>query len=230
MANLPPIITIDGPSGTGKGTVCGFLTEQLGWHLLDSGALYRVTAHAAQEKSVPFDDAAALASVAYDLNLRFEYSKETASVLVFLDDEDVSSSIRTETCGAAASQVAAIPQVRAALFERQKAFRQTPGLIADGRDMGTVVFPDAELKIFMTASAEERAKRRYKQLLDKGHSANLRQLSAEIAERDARDKERTVSPLKPADDAVLIDTTELPIQEVTSQIMQLVQERLSAYL
>ncbi len=217
-----PIITIDGPSGTGKGTVCSFLANWLGWHFLDSGAIYRVLALAAMKRNVVNDDIQKLSQLAVDLDVEFQVQGAGQLSHVVLDDEDVTDDIRTEDCGNAASIVAAIPEVRQELLARQKAFHQPPGLVADGRDMGTVVFPDAELKLFLTASAEERAKRRLKQLKDKGISANLRDLSDDIAERDARDSKRSVSPLKPAEDAIVIDTSDLGIENVVGNIRELV--------
>lgn len=220
-----PVIAIDGPSGTGKGTICSYLATKLKWHLLDSGALYRVVALAASQQAVALDDEPVLASLAASLDLKFENTNTGGAIGVILDANDVSQAIRTETCGNAASLVAALPAVREALLHRQREFRQAPGLIADGRDMGTIVFPDAELKVFLTASAGERALRRYKQLIEKGINVNLRDLSADIAERDRRDKERAVSPLKPAGDAVTIDTTGSDVIAVNSQILTLVQNR-----
>lgn len=206
------IITIDGPSGSGKGTIAARLASALGWRLLDSGALYRLVGLAAQRRGVDFADAAALAEVAAALDIRFEGQK------IYLSDDDVTDLIRTETAGMAASRVAVVPQVRAALFDWQRSYARPPGLVADGRDMGTVVFPGAALKIFLTASPEERARRRYKQLMEKGFPANLAALVDEIRERDERDAQRTVAPLKPADDAVVIDSTALTIDEVISEV------------
>ena len=223
--NKVPVIAVDGPSGTGKGTICSFLATKLSWHLLDSGALYRVVALSANQQSIALDDEAALASLSEMLDLAFESGKGDEGIRVILDGTEVSDEIRTEICGNAASLVAALPAVRNALLHRQRQFRQAPGLIADGRDMGTIVFPDAELKVFLTASAEERAKRRYKQLKGKGINVNLRGLSADIAERDKRDKERVVSPLKAAEDAIVIDTTGIDVALVNSQISALVRDR-----
>ncbi len=220
-----PVITVDGPSGTGKGTVCSVLATKLQWHLLDSGALYRVVAYTAERRGVALDDESALAAIAVSLDLKFENRGPGEDNKTILEASDVSQPIRSEKCGNAASRVAALPTVREALLQRQRQFRQMPGLIADGRDMGTHVFSDAELKIFLTASAEERAKRRYKQLKEKGINVNLRDLSADIAERDRRDKERIVSPLKPAEDAIVIDTTMCDVNAVNRQIFSLVQNR-----
>jgi len=220
-----PVIAIDGPSGTGKGTICSYLATKLRWHLLDSGALYRVVAYAAQRHGVALDDEAALQVIATSLDLRFEIRDNDGASEVIFEARDVSQAIRSETCGNAASQVASLPAVREALLHRQRQFRQMPGLVADGRDMGTHVFTDAELKIFLTASAGERALRRYKQLKEKGINVNLRGLSADIAERDRRDKERVVSPLEPAEDAIVIDTTECDVDAVNRQILTLVQNR-----
>lgn len=218
-----PIITVDGPSGTGKGTVCSYLTDWLQWHFLDSGALYRVLALAAEKRHIKSDDEIALGELAENLNVEFKVLGAGALVDVFLDGEKVTDEIRTETCGNAASVIAPIVRVREALLSRQRAFHLAPGLVADGRDMGTVVFPNATLKLFLTASAEERAKRRYKQLKEKGISANLRDLSAAIAERDERDRSRTASPLIPAEEAIVIDTSELDIDAVVAKITELVR-------
>ena len=220
MRNVP-VITVDGPSGTGKGTLSSYLSHWLGWHFLDSGALYRVLALAAQRNSVNLDDKEGLVKLAEQLDVSFPRTPgNTESVI--LQGEDVSQEIRTETCGNAASCLAALPEVRQALLARQQAFRKLPGLVADGRDMGTVVFPDAGVKIYLTASADERAQRRYKQLKEKGFDVNLAQLSVEITERDARDSQRTVSPLRPADDATIIDTTNLSIEDVIHRVSILV--------
>ncbi|MEQ8289132.1 MAG: (d)CMP kinase [Gammaproteobacteria bacterium] len=223
MNNIP-VITVDGPSGTGKGTVCSFLADWLGWHFLDSGALYRLLALAAQKRDLPTTDIAGLAQLAENLDIEFEVQGAGKLVKVVLDGEDATDAIRTEDCGHAASVVAAIPEVRRALLSRQHGFHQAPGLVADGRDMGTVVFPAADLKIFLTASAEERAKRRHKQLKEKGISATLRHLSADISARDERDSQRAVSPLKPAEDAVVIDTSEMDIETVVGSIRELVKK------
>ncbi len=220
-----PVITVDGPSGTGKGTVCCYLSNWLRWHFLDSGALYRVLALAAERHAVDPDDDNGIARLAGKLDVKFNNQGVGQEVTVILDGEDVSQLIRTEFCARAASNLAAYPEVRKALLARQQAFRKMPGLIADGRDMGTVVFTDAGLKIFLTASKEERARRRHKQLKQKGFDVNLPQLSVEITERDTRDSQRTVSPLKPADDAVVIDTTNLNIEKVIHQVSMLVRDR-----
>jgi CMP/dCMP kinase len=221
-----PIITVDGPSGTGKGTICSYLTNWLQWNFLDSGALYRVLAIAAEKHQIKNDDEAALANLAENLNVEFKVADAGSLVNVMLDGENVTDEIRTEDCGNAASIIAPILAVRQALLSRQKAFHKAPGLVADGRDMGTVVFPEATLKIYLTASAEERAKRRHKQLMEKGISANLRDLSADIAERDERDSTRAVSPLKPAEDAIVIDTSTLDIDAVVAKITELVKKRI----
>jgi CMP/dCMP kinase len=221
-----PIITVDGPSGTGKGTICSYLTEWLGWNFLDSGALYRVLALAAKKRQINSDDEATLANLAENLNVEFKVAGGGSLVNVSLDGEIVTDDIRTETCAEAASRVASIIAVRKALLSRQKAFHKIPGLVADGRDMGTVVFPQATLKIYLTASAEERAKRRLKQLMEKGISANLRDLSASIIERDERDSNRAVSPLKPAEDAIIVDTSTLDIDAVVAKISELVVNKI----
>ncbi|MBZ9560465.1 MULTISPECIES: (d)CMP kinase [unclassified Modicisalibacter] len=218
-----PVLTIDGPGGAGKGTVSRRVAERLGWHLLDSGALYRLTAQAAAKHGVALDDVAGLARLAETLDVAFIAEQGRANVL--LEGEDVAQTIRTEAVGERASQVAAIPEVRSALLARQRDFRQPPGLVADGRDMGTVVFPDAALKIFLTASAEERARRRLLQLQEAGVDASLPSLLKEIQARDARDTQRAVAPLKPADDAVELDTTELTIPDVVDHILRLLEDR-----
>ncbi len=218
-----PVITVDGPSGTGKGTICSYLADWLQWHFLDSGALYRVLALAAEKKGINSDDEASLEDLAENLNVEFKVAGAGSLVNVELDSLTVTDEIRTEACGNAASVIAPIAKVRQALLSRQRAFHQAPGLIADGRDMGTVVFPDATLKIYLTASAEERAKRRHKQLKEKGINANLRDLSDAIAERDERDSTRAASPLKPADEAIVIDTSTLDIDAVLANISELVR-------
>lgn len=220
-----PVIAVDGPSGTGKGTVCSYLSNWLQWHLLDSGALYRVLALAAERHAVDLNDKSGIAQLARKLDVKFNNPGAGQEVAVILEGEEVSQLVRTESCGNAASQLAAYPEVRKALLSRQQAFRKAPGLIADGRDMGTVVFTDARLKIFLTANEDERARRRHNQLKQKGFDVNLPQLSVDIIERDARDRKRTVSPLRPADDAAVIDTTNLKIEDVISRVSILVRDR-----
>ncbi|HBO11860.1 MAG TPA: (d)CMP kinase [Halieaceae bacterium] len=219
-----PVIAVDGPGGAGKGTLCHLLARHLGWHLLDSGALYRVTAQACLQAGVDWEDEAGAAAVAADLDVVFRPAAD-GSVAVLLGGEDVSRAIRTEEGGRGASLVAAYPQVRTALLGRQRAFRRAPGLVADGRDMGTVVFPDAPLKIFLTASAEERARRRHKQLLEKGESVSLPRLLEDIRERDARDSRRAVAPLVPADDALELDSTSISVAGVFRQVLRVAVER-----
>lgn len=213
-----PIITIDGPSGTGKGTIASLLAAHLGWACLDSGALYRVLGLAAERAGLDLEDGEALGRLAADLDLAFLDGR------VLLTGEDVSAAIRTEAAGNAASKVAAHPQVRAALLDWQRAAARLPGLVADGRDMGTVVFPDAEVKIFLTASPEERGKRRYRQLRDQGVEVNLKQLVGDIAARDERDSQRAVAPLRPALDALVVDTTTLNIDQVLERVLNLVRQ------
>ncbi|RBW47433.1 (d)CMP kinase [Psychromonas sp. B3M02] len=211
------LITIDGPSGSGKGTVCHILAKKLKWHLLDSGALYRILAFAALKKQIALNNADALAALALTLDVSFVSNGSGVDTL--LGDQNIGDQLRTEVVGQAASEVASIEQVRAALLARQQAFLQAPGLIADGRDMGTVVFPDAPVKIFLDASAEERAQRRFNQLQDKGFNVSIAQILSEIKERDYRDRNRAVAPLRPADDAFVIDSTSLTIDEVVEQIL-----------
>ena len=218
-----PVITIDGPSGSGKGTVAVRLAKQLGFTLLDSGALYRSVGIAALRGGIDLRDHQQIAELARHLNIEFGVSSPDS---VWLDGEDVSLEIRTDIGSELASQIGAIPAAREALYERQLAFRKAPGLVADGRDMGTVVFQDAIIKIYLTARPEERAQRRYKQLIDKGIDASLPDLLRDLKERDARDSERPISPLKPAKDAVVLDTTDLNIDQVVEQVLDLVAQRL----
>lgn len=219
-----PVITVDGPSGVGKGTISQMLAARFGWHFLDSGALYRLTALAARRRGIAFDDVPALTALASKLPVQFRATSGEPEI--YLEDQEVTSEIRAESCGNDASKVAAVPAVRAALLERQRAFRQAPGLVADGRDMGTTVFREAPVKIFLTASAEVRAERRHKQLMEKGLDVNLANLVQEIAERDARDRGRSASPLAAAPDAIEIDTSELDIAEVFERVLAVVTERL----
>ena len=219
------IITVDGPSGAGKGTLCYALAEKLGFALLDSGAIYRVTALAALKRAVDLSDEFQLAELARNLNI--EFLPVDGEVNIMLDGMNVSSLIRTQEVAEAASKIAVFPQVRAALLQLQQDFAKNEGLIADGRDMGTVVFPNAQVKLFLDASAEERAKRRYKQLQNKGINVNFAQILAEIQERDFRDRNREVAPLKPADDALLLDSTTLSIDEVIAQALDYIQQKAS---
>jgi CMP/dCMP kinase len=220
-----PVLTIDGPSGSGKGTVGRAVARIAGWHWLDSGALYRLVALAGRQLGLAPDDVKSHAEAAQSMEVRFEFGEGLEEERVLLEGRDVTAELRSESVGAGASRVAAWPQVRHALLERQKAFAQPPGLVADGRDMGTVVFRHAELKIFLTATAEERARRRYNQLKDKGSGVSLAALSREIAERDARDATRAVAPLKPAPDAHVIDSTDLGIEEVVGRVLALGRSR-----
>ncbi len=215
---MVPVITIDGPSGSGKGTIAARVAHGLGWRILDSGALYRLVGYAVGQAAISLDDLERISDIAGRLDVEFRAGQ------VLLAGEDVSLAIRSETAANMASKVAAIPQVRTALLAWQKAYAGPPGLVADGRDMGTVVFPDAQVKIFLTASAEERAMRRYKQLIEKGMDANLTGLTVEIEERDARDRNRSVAPLKPAVGAIEIDSTALDIDEVVARVMAAVKQ------
>ncbi len=221
-----PVMTIDGPSGSGKGTVSRAAARALGWGLLDSGALYRLVALAGRQAGITLDDAQGLARLAESADIGFG-SGSSGEEVVWLDGQDVTRAIRTEEAGNDASKVAAIPPVRAALLERQRRFAVPPGLVADGRDMGTVVFPGAEVKIFLTASAAERALRRHKQLKEKGVAANLAALSLEIAERDLRDSTRAASPLVASADAVLLDTTGMSVDAVVERVLEVARGRLS---
>ena len=222
-ADTVPVIAIDGPSGSGKGTIARRVAEKLGWRLLDSGALYRLVALAAASRRVDLDDEAALASVARELNVWFA-SAADGSERIELDGADVTRQIRSEEVGANASRVAALSAVREALLVRQRAFRKPPGLVADGRDMGTEVFPNATLKVFLTASAEERARRRHKQLKDKGIDVSLAALSRDIEDRDRRDSERRVAPLRPAEDARRLDSSGLSIEAVAQTVLDWMAE------
>ncbi|MGI1677474.1 MAG: (d)CMP kinase [Cellvibrionaceae bacterium] len=210
-----PVITIDGPSGAGKGTICQLVAKHYGYHLLDSGALYRLTALASEKKGVDWENEAAVAKLAQSLEIEFE--TDGSRVKVLLSKEDVTDDIRKENIGIGASIVAAQPKVREALLMLQKSFKASPGLVADGRDMGTTIFPEASAKIFLTASAKERADRRYKQLLEKGESVSLRALLKDIQARDERDSNRASSPLKPANDAMILDSSGLSIDEVLAK-------------
>lgn len=226
MIENVPIITIDGPSGTGKGTLCHRLAEVLGWNVLDSGALYRVLALAAKQHAVNLENADALEVLAAHLDVQFKPSGLSGELRTVLEGEDVTDLIRTEGCGNNASKIAQFPEVRRALLERQRAFAQAPGLVTDGRDMGTVVFPYAHIKIYLDASPEIRAKRRYLQLKEKGINANLAQVVEELTSRDLRDKARETAPLRVSDDAVIIDTTNKNAEQVFEDVMMLVKEKL----
>ncbi len=225
MTNNIPVIAVDGPSGVGKGTLCQALANHLNWHLLDSGAIYRVLALSALQQNIALDDTKQLATLALSLPLTFDSNSDDVKVL--LDGVDVSRDIRTEETGGAASKVASINEVRVALLQRQRDFRQLPGLVADGRDMGTVVFTDAPVKIFLDASAQSRAERRMKQLQDKQIHAKFGEILQEITARDERDRNRAVAPLKPTVDALIIDTTSLSIQDVFNQSIMYIKEKLA---
>ncbi|KZX81053.1 cytidylate kinase [Oleiphilus sp. HI0009] len=220
-----PVLCIDGPSGSGKGTITQLIATKLGWLILDSGALYRLTAIAALRQNVALDDESSLAAVAAGLDCSFESSKPGEPVRVMLAGEDVTSELRLETTGDNASKVAVLPEVRAALLQRQRDFQQLPGLVADGRDMGTVVFPNSQFKIFLTASAQARAERRFQQLKAQGEDVKIATLLQEIEARDARDMGRKAAPLKAADDAVTIDTTEYSIEQVLEKVLLLVNPK-----
>lgn len=224
MTVQAPVITVDGPGGAGKGTLCQLLAEQLNWCLLDSGAIYRVLALAAQHHDVAVDNETDLIPLAAYLDVQFPI--EAGQVKVVLEGEDASRVIRNEQVADAASQIAAFPRVREALLRRQRAFRTLPGLIADGRDMGTVVFPDAQVKIFLDASAEERANRRFLQLQEKGIDVTFERLLSEIEARDERDRNRVVAPLKAAEDALVIDSTDLSIKEVLEKVLEFTHSKL----
>lgn len=225
MTAIAPVITIDGPSGAGKGTLCKAMAEALQWHLLDSGAIYRVLALAALHHQVDITSEEALVPIAAHLDVRFVSTNGEMEVI--LEGEDVSGEIRTQDVSNTASKVAAFPRVREALLRRQRGFRDAPGLIADGRDMGTVVFPDAPVKIFLDASSEERAHRRLLQLQDKGFSVNFERLLSEIKERDDRDRNRAIAPLIPADDALVLDSTSMSIEQVIETALNYAREKLS---
>lgn len=224
MSEKIRIVTIDGPSGSGKGTLSQLLAKKLGFHLLDSGALYRITALASLQKNIDLENVEAVANVALNLHIRFDVSGD--KTLIFLEDKNVTDAIRTETISMAASKVAAYQPVRSALLARQRAFATAPGLIADGRDMGTVVFPDAPVKLFLTASAEARAERRYKQLIAKGETVDKTILVKEIQERDDRDTKRSVSPLIPANDSVMVDSTNMNIEQVFDFMLNTIHKKI----
>jgi cytidylate kinase len=218
-----PVLTIDGPSGSGKGTISRAVADALGWHLLDSGALYRAIGFAAGGEGIDLSDADAVTRCAETTKIVFRDPGDDRETRVIVNGHDATDELRTETAGAAASAIAAIPTVRAALFDKQRAFRRAPGLVADGRDMGTVIFPDAPFKVFLTASAGERAKRRYKQLKEKGLNVTLASLLREIEARDERDASRKIAPLKPASGALIVDTTGMPVADVVRKVLAVVR-------
>lgn len=221
------VITIDGPSGSGKGTVSRLLAQKLGWSILDSGAIYRVLALAALHHHIETDDEEALIPLAAHLDVQFVVEDITQNPKIILEGEDVTYAIRNEEVGGVASQVASLPRVREALLRRQRAFKQAPGLVADGRDMGTVVFPSAEVKVFLTASAQERARRRYEELKAKGQDVKIAPLLEQIQARDDRDMNRSVAPLKPAEDALVLDTTEMGIEAVVDKVLEYSNSKLN---
>ena len=225
MADSVPVLAIDGPSGSGKGTVSQRLAAELGWAFLDSGAVYRALALLAREQGISLEEVDRLVEIAKKMEISF-VPEENGICSALVNGAEVSEGLRTEEVASLASQIAAEPEIRLALLEKQRQFQQAPGLVADGRDMGTVVFPTAMLKIYLTASAEVRAERRYKQLKEKGFDVNLPRLLGEIRERDERDAGRKASPLKPADDAVIVDTSDMTIDEVVDHIRTLLQQRL----
>jgi cytidylate kinase len=229
VSRRAPVIAIDGPSGSGKGTIARQVATVLGWHLLDSGALYRLVALAATRRGIALDQTGSLAELAANLDVRFGADEE-GEQLIWLDGEPVSNELRTEEAGRGASTVAALQPVRDALLGLQRGFRKSPGLVADGRDMGTHVFPDAELKVYLTASAEERARRRHKQLKDKGIDVSLAALSRDIEDRDRRDSERSVAPLRPAEDARILDSSNQSIEAVTNTVLDWAREVLAEEL
>ena len=218
--SISPVITIDGPSGSGKGTICKLLAAKLGWNLLDSGALYRLTALSAKHHGVEMDNQDELQVLAAHLDVQFIVQEGEEELQVVLEGESVTQELRLEETGAMASIVAAIPNVRAALLDRQREFSDSPGLIADGRDMGTVVFPEAQLKVFLDASVDERANRRYKQLINKGLDASLEEILVDLKKRDERDTLRSIAPLKPAEQAIVLDSTDLSIDQVLQIILE----------
>ena len=220
-----PVLTIDGPSGSGKGTIARRIARELGWHLLDSGALYRLVGLSAVQQGIAENADSELADLAANMRVRFD-TDDSDDERIWLDSADVTRDIRTEESGLMASKVALLPAVRMALVGLQKAFRKAPGLVADGRDMGTRIFPDAGLKVFLTATADERAKRRHKQLKDKGIDVSLPALARDIEDRDRRDSERSIAPLRPADDARVLDSSKLTIDEVTQMVLVWADERI----
>lgn len=224
----PPVITIDGPGGSGKGTISQLIAQRLGWHFLDSGSLYRILSWYAMQHHIGANEVAKLTELALTMQVQFQEDPVTKEMEIIASNHSIKDLIRSEACGELASQIGVHPSVRTALLEKQRSFRQWPGLVTDGRDMGTVIFPDAELKVFLDASPEERAQRRFSQLQRKGIHASLEQILHDIKQRDQRDRDRLVAPLKPAVDATIIDTTQMTIEEVFLAIMSLVQARFTS--
>lgn len=227
MATLPPVITIDGPGGTGKGTLCQKIAHELGWHFLDSGVIYRVLGLAVLQANISVEEEKRIENIALSLDVKFESKEMGAPPRIILNSQDVTELVRSEVYGNAASKISALPSIRTALLHRQRAFRQAPGLVTDGRDMGTIIFPDANLKFFLTATPEERAQRRYNQLKHQGIHVSLHEILIGLRERDERDQNRAIAPLRPAVDAIVIDTSTLSITEAFAELMVVINAKFS---